>query len=170
MAERSPPMLPERIVTALYRKDRKALGRYLTADTVNQRTADDGRTLLMLAASGTDPDVEIVRFLLERGADVNLADTAGQHTALHLAAAGLHKDIAQELLRAGADPNAEDASGWTPLHHVVVAPDPRFLLVLELAEHGADPDQKGGAWRTAREVAEEWGRQELFRGVEKPRR
>jgi ankyrin repeat protein len=170
MAKRSSPTLPERVVTALYRKDYKSLGRYLNAETVNLRTEGHGRTLLMLAASETNPDPEVVRFLIARGADANLADTAGRYTALHLAVCGLHKDIVQVLLRAGADPNAEDASGWTPLHHVVAAPDPRFFLVRELAEYGADPDQKGGAWKTAKELATETGRQELFRGVAKPRR
>ena len=76
MAKRSLPTLAERIVTALYRKDQKALTRYLTAETVNLRTEDAGRTLLMLAASAINPDRELVRFLIERGADVNLADTA----------------------------------------------------------------------------------------------
>jgi hypothetical protein len=170
MAERSPPTLPERIVTALYRKDYKALGRYLNAETVNLRTEGDGRTLLMLAACATNPDPEMVRFLIDRGAEVNLADTTGQYTALHLAACSLHKDIVQMLLKAGADANAADASGWTPLHHIVVAPDPRFLLVLKLVEHGADPDRRAGSWKSSRELAEDTGRQELFRGVDKPRR
>lgn len=97
---------------------------------------------------------------------MNVADTAGRYTALHLAAASLRKDVVQVLLRAGADPNAADASGWTPLHHIVVAPDPRFLLVLELVEHGADPGRRAGAWKTAKELAADTGRQELFRGVE----
>ena len=170
MTDRSPPTLPERVVTALYRKDQKGLGRYLTAETVNLRTKADGRTLLMLAACATNPDPELVRFLIDRGADVDLADAAGGYTALHLAARGLHKDVVQVLLRAGADPTAEDASGWTPLHHVVAAPYPRLFLVRELVGHGADPDQKGGAWKTAKDLAAETGRQELFRGVEKPGR
>lgn len=165
MAKRSSPTLPDRIVTALYRKDRKTLDRYLTAETVNLRTADDGRTLLMLAASATNPDSELVKSLIDHGADVNLADLSGKYTALHLAAASLHKDVARILLRAGADPNAEDASGWTPLHHIVAASDPRYLLILEMAEHGADPDRKGNAWKTARQAAADTGRQELFRGV-----
>jgi hypothetical protein len=170
MSKRTSAALPERVVTALYRRDYKTLGRYLDAETVNLRTEGDGSTLLTLAASAGNPDPEMVRFLIDCGADVNLADTSGQHTALHLAAAALSKDVVQVLLRAGADPNAEDASGWTPLHHVVVAPDPRFLLVLELTNHGADPGQKGRAWKTAKEVAEETGRQDLFRGADKPKR
>jgi ankyrin repeat protein len=170
VAKSSPPTLPERAVTALYRKDYKALGRFLTAETVNLRTGSDGRTLLMLAACATDADPAMVRFLIDHGADVNLADTAGRYTALHLAACSLRKDVVQVLLKAGADPNAADRSGWTPLHHVVAAPDPRFFLVRELVGHGADPDQKGGAWKTAKELAAETGRQELFRGVEQPKR
>jgi ankyrin repeat protein len=170
VAKRSSPTLPERVVTALYRKDYEALGRYLTAETVNLPTGSDGRTLLMLAASATDADPELVRFLIDQGADVNLADAVGRYTALHLAACSRRTDVVRALLGAGADPTAEDASGWTPLHHVVSAPDPRFFLVRELVGHGADPDHKGGAWKTAKELAAETGRQELFRGVETPGR
>jgi uncharacterized protein len=170
VAKRSSPTLPDRVVTALYRKDYKALGRYLTAETVNLRTGSDGRTLLMLAACATDAGPEMVRFLIDRGADVNLADAVGRYTALHLAACSLRKDVVQVLLGAGADPNAADQSGWTPLHHVVSAPDPQFFLVRELVGHGADPDQKSGAWKTAKELAAETGRQELFRGLDKPGR
>jgi ankyrin repeat protein len=170
MADRSTPTLPERIIAALYRKNYKTLDRFLTKTTVNLRAKEDGRTLLMMAACATDADPHMVRFLIDRGADVNLADTVGRYTALHLAAVSLNKDIVQLLLRAGADANAADKSGWTPLHHVVSAPDPRFLLVLELVEYGADPDQQAASWKSAKELAEETGRAELFRVVTKPKR
>ena len=57
MADRSTPTLPERIITALYRKNYKALDRFLNEKTVNLRDKEDGRTLLMMAAIDADPQM-----------------------------------------------------------------------------------------------------------------
>jgi len=76
--------------------------------------------------------MEVVRGLLKAGADANESLPArarrrpGASTtepssvragssALHLAVANAHFDLASMLLDAGADPNA-DGPGWTPLH------------------------------------------------------
>lgn len=140
-ATRPTPMLPEKVITALYRKDYKALKRFLTKKTINLREERTGRTLLMLAI-GIEDGLEMLRFLIDNGADVHLADHQEQHTALHFAAFDLDKEAVRILLKAGADPNAQDANGWTPMHVVVHTPDPRTLLVLDLVSHGADPDRK----------------------------
>src|SRR5262245_45000743 len=111
-------LLPEKAITALYRKDYKTLNRLVTKDTVNL-TDEGGLTLLMLAALETDADARMVEFLIDRGADVHLAGGREHYTALHFAARDLRKDILPVLLAAGADANAQDGNGWTPLHHVV---------------------------------------------------
>jgi ankyrin repeat protein len=56
---------------------------------------------------------EVVRLLLERGADVNRPDYRGD-TALMLASAMGREEIAREVLRAGADVQARDHEGRTP--------------------------------------------------------
>jgi uncharacterized protein len=48
---------------------------------------------------------DVVRLLIERGADFNLGDNAG-FTPLHLAAANGYVESARMLLEAGANPNA----------------------------------------------------------------
>jgi len=98
--------------------------------------------LLMLAVAAADPTPEMLKFLIDRGADVNLSDSGNRYTALHFAAQDVNKECLRVLLAAGADANAQDANGWTPLHHVVRAADPRRLLVMDLLKHGADPTLK----------------------------
>jgi ankyrin repeat protein len=164
MADHSPRLLPEKALTALYRKDIKTLKRFLNEDTVNLRSDLYGRTLLMLAVDVED-GLELVRLLIEAGADVNLADTRGRYTALHFAVIDFRLGVIRLLLKAGADPNVPDASGWTPLHHLVRRPDLTKLLALELVGHGADPEQADGAGVSAREEAERTGRRELLQGL-----
>ena len=57
---------------------------------------------------------ELVALLLEAGADVKAADANGT-TALHTAAHGGQRAIAQTLLDRGAEVNAEEKGGVTPL-------------------------------------------------------
>jgi ankyrin repeat protein len=162
MAARPTATLPEKAITALYRKDYKALGRFLNKNTVNLREEGTGRTLLMLAV-GLEDGIAMLRFLIDHGADVNLHDHTGRYTALHFAASDIDKEAVRILLAAGADPNAPDESGWTPLHHVVRGPDTRVLLVLDLVGKGADPAQKDGAGVSPRDEARRLGEGNLLR-------
>jgi ankyrin repeat protein len=58
-----------------------------------------------LSAATYQQRLDVVRLLIERGADVNQGDNAG-FTPLHLAAANGYLEIARRLLDAGADANA----------------------------------------------------------------
>jgi ankyrin repeat protein len=82
---------------------------------VNCRT-ENGGTALMLASVAAEPDV--VRFLLDHGADVSLQMQSNGRTALHAAVGGLHAQrkvaqVIEMLLAAGADTSAKDAGGET---------------------------------------------------------
>lgn len=57
---------------------------------------------------------DAVRFLVERGADVNAANNVGD-TALHIAGAMGADAVAQILIEHGANMNAKNKKGWTPL-------------------------------------------------------
>src|SRR5262249_49999386 len=126
-------LLPEKVITALYRKDYKTLQRLVNKDTVNLPD-EDGLTLLMLATLASNPDPEMLKFLIGRGADVRLAGGREQYTALHFAARDVRNDLALVLLEAGADANVQDGNGWSPLHHVVWTPDPKRDLILWLLD------------------------------------
>ena len=70
-------------------------------------------TLLSMASSVGHE--EVVRLLLGKGADVNMADADGW-TPIHWAAHRGHIEVVRILLDRGADPNSEDGSKCTPLH------------------------------------------------------
>ncbi len=93
-------------------------------------SAKTGESALHFAISKRDDPrrTEIVRVLVEAGADVNLKTIAGKETGcfmrdaflksetpLHRAAAYGDKDMIQILLNAGADPSIKDANGDTPI-------------------------------------------------------
>ncbi len=69
---------------------------------VNAREQRYGDTALMWAAVAGH--VDVVRLLIEAGADVRAVDDEGV-TALHLARAKGHTEVAAALLAAGANPN-----------------------------------------------------------------
>ncbi len=107
-----------------------------------------GDTALHLAAAGYR--VEIVKLLLDAGADPNSAVNHRQSTPLHYAADGYINGPAWDasrqvrtlrcLLDAGADVDAQDKNGATPLHRAVrtrCATAVKFLL-----DAGSDPTLK----------------------------
>jgi ankyrin repeat protein len=69
--------------------------------------ASGGSTALHHAAWRGHADV--VKLLLQAGADVNAKTRSNSETPLHLAAMHGHTDVIQLLLQAGADVNARTA-------------------------------------------------------------
>ncbi len=74
---------------------------------------DEG--LVWAAARGR---LELVRLLLEKGAQVNHQGKGGS-TALHRAANEAKADVVRLLLQHGADPNITNAKNETPLHRAI---------------------------------------------------
>jgi ankyrin repeat protein len=68
--------------------------------------------------SAQQGDVETAHILLEAGADVN-APHPEHGSALVIAIASGHEDLAMYLLKNGADPNIKDAWGISPLHYAL---------------------------------------------------
>ncbi|CAN0380092.1 unnamed protein product, partial [Pylaiella littoralis] len=106
---------------------------------------------LMVAANRADE--KMVKFLVESGADLEIAtlcdvtNGGGRRAwksgsrAVHSAVHGAKVDNLKALLKMGANPNAADSIGCTPLMAVFLEKDRpgAFAVVQELLKAGADP-------------------------------
>src|SRR3989454_7697328 len=127
--------------------------------------APDGYSPLGLAAFFKRRDV--VRYLLDAGADPRPASRQGGFTPLHSAVANdagaRDVEIVRMLLDKGADPNAKSQSGSTPLHTVAFTGD-RATLEL-LLSHGADPVVKNQEGKTSADIASDQGNANIARAL-----
>ncbi|KAF2357558.1 Ankyrin repeat-containing domain [Trinorchestia longiramus] len=95
-------------------------------------------------------DEQLVRRLLQEGANPNCRDHAGW-TPLHEACQHGHVTIAEELLRAGALPNVPGYEGnATPLHDAVE--HGREMVIVVLRRYGARDDIRDMYGNTARHL------------------
>jgi uncharacterized protein len=100
--------------------------------------------------------VEVVRFLLESGAEVNTPSQNGlKVTPLNSAAAGRHYEIAMLLLERDANPNIRQEADFVPLHSAAM--NGQIEMVKLLLQYGADKDLKSLDGKTARDYALENG-------------
>jgi ankyrin repeat protein len=119
---------------------------------VNSR-GQDGTTALIScfqAHHRSDNEVdlkEVVRILVNAGADPNIADNKGKTP---LMANSRDLEIARMLIAHGANVNARASDGFTPLLNADTAELTRLLL-----DHGADPFAKTEQGKTALEWAKQ---------------
>jgi ankyrin repeat protein len=129
-------------------------------------TSPDGFSPLGLAAFFKRRDV--VRYLLERGADPAPASRQGGFTPLHSAVATdagtCDIEIVRALLESGADPNVRSQSGGTPLHTAAFTGDLEVARLL--LARGAEPGVKNRDGKTALDIARERGHTAVARLLE----
>ena len=113
---------------------------------VNLRGKNDMTAIGRAVSSG---NVEMVRMLIEYGADVNVTEPPVMITPLHWACRAdsrlkkhytedVRTSIVSMLIDHGADVNAADKDGNTPLHEACWLGYPETARLL--LEHGADPE------------------------------
>ncbi len=103
---------------------------------VNVKDKDGNTALHEAAIKGY---LDIVRWLIGNGADVNVENSDGGDTALHLAALHGHTDVVKVLIWNGADLN-DKHNGYTALHYA--ASCGYVEIVKDLLENGADLNAK----------------------------
>lgn len=99
----------------------------------------EGYTLLKYSAEGVRP--EMVRALLDMGADTDAETRRYSTTPLYVAVQQDDLEIARLLLEAGANPNAQNADRWFPLANAQ-----SIDMVQLLLDYGADihlTDERG---------------------------
>lgn len=87
-----------------------------------------GRTSLYKACAAGQK--EIVELLIKMGASVNLVEKKNQHSPLHIALIGKHKEIVKNLLKVkGVDLHVRDVKGKTPLFYALKQEDLLEMLL-----------------------------------------
>ena len=94
----------------------------------------DGHTPLLISA--LKGSLDIVQYLVENGANVNVKKPLHMSTALGYACVHGYTAVADYLIQRGADINARDSAKWTPLHQACHSG--HLDLVIMLVHGGAD--------------------------------
>ena len=116
----------------------------------------DGWTALHLSFG----NLEIVKLLLDSGADINAVSKNGfSATPLQGAAAFKKIDLAQLLIVRGANVNCRGQEGVTPLHEVAGNGELEFAKLL--LEHGANLNAKDDHGKTPLTIALEYKQTEM---------
>src|SRR5262249_48214171 len=106
----------------------------------------------------------VVRELLRRSVDPNLADRKYRKTALHKAAEGVdHAGGARcidALINGGAKLELTDSADLTPLHGAIMSDNARN--VKRLLERGADPNRRGWGRYTPLQLAAKFGHDRML--------
>jgi len=115
---------------------------------VNTRDVTTGQTALHIVTARRD--TAWIRYLLQQGANPNVADAKGD-TPLIVAANLGHVEAVTELAKGGARVDVSNSAGETPLIGAVHRRD--LDMVKALLANGGNPDRTDNSGRTARDYA-----------------
>lgn len=125
--------------------------------SVNEYSADGFTPLGLACYFGHE---EIARFLVLKGAEVNLPSKNGFNVfPIHSAVANDNYGIAKVLLDAGAYPNVCQKSGVAPLHSAAQLGNIEMIILL--LEHGAEVGLRMEGGKLPADLAEEKGFAEI---------
>lgn len=115
---------------------------------VNAREIGSGETALHAVVQRRD--LTWVRFLLQRGANPNIADSNGVYPIQVAAQLGFLEGV-ERLIKGGAEIDVSDSTGETPL---ISAVHRRDLKIIELlVANGGNADRTDNSGRSARDYA-----------------
>lgn len=144
---------------AVRRGDLPAVQRLVAADRslLAAKDADGSPPLLVAARAG---NVEIARYLLDAGADMNLGDNENSN-ALHLAACGGQNAMIDFLLERGMDIHAEDVNGMNAV--LFAGGYNKYETARHLLSKGARADSKNRQGTTLMHQAAAMGNLEFMK-------
>lgn len=119
---------------------------------VNSRDITNGETGLHLTVARRD--AVWTRWLLDQGANPNIADNSGVTPLIRAAQLGFIEGV-EALIAKGARVDIGNNTGETPLISAVHARNTELMEILLKA--GADPDRRDNVGRSARDYARERG-------------
>ena len=130
---------------------------YTHPDAVNDYAPDGFAPLGLACYFG---QFEVARYLVLKGADVNMPSNNGFHVfPIHSAAAGSYNDIARMLIENGAQVNVKQQAGATPLHSA--AQNGNLDLLILLLENGAETQVRMEGGKLPADLAREKGFTEI---------
>jgi ankyrin repeat protein len=117
---------------------------------VEETHAEYGLISFSMNSAADNGHLEVVKLLLEKVADITVANHNGW-TPLNSAADSGHLEVVKLLVEKGADITVANHNGWTPLNS---AADSGHLEVVKLlVEKGADVNTQGGEYGNALQAA-----------------
>ncbi|KAJ7759534.1 ankyrin repeat-containing domain protein [Mycena metata] len=131
-----------------------------TEVTAEMRNRPAAANIDNLSVASQNGQLDVVKFLIERGADVNASNKDG-YTSLYLASERGHLGVVEFLIEHGADVNARNKDGYTSLH--LVSRDGHLDIVKFLIEHGADINASTEGGYTSLSMASENGHLEVVK-------
>jgi len=151
------------LISLILKGNERKLGKALKRGADVNKLDEFGRPPLMNAILAERADVNIIKMLVENGANVNIKDSGQKWTALHFAAREGHADIVEFLIESGAEIDPQDVFGNTPLWRAVFTfkGDPKIINIL--LSHGADKYRKNYSDISPVDLANTIGDQEILK-------
>ena len=150
----SEPGLSDRFAVAIERGDLAAVKALVEEGNAPDSAIDyGGEPVTPLYKAAGEGRTEIVRYLIEKGADVNFRGKEWGHTPLSEAAGRGFDDVVEVLLKAGADPKIKDRNGYTPLLVAAATSGGDAEKVQALVDAGASLDAKDNRGFNALDLA-----------------
>lgn len=130
--------------------EKRALRKMIKAHGIDAYDENKRTILINSLAKG---NIEIAKFAMESGADINFQDSSGC-ASLHFCALYKYAELTDLLIGKGADINICDEHGNPPIWTAIFNSKGDFSIVHKLYKAGADIDTKNVHGKSPKEMGE----------------